>query len=806
MGSPRLDGAAAGTTAARDDARILWRALPAVVAVVVLVVVVIAVISVRDVTARVLERDRATAAALAAIVDGLPPAQRSTALVPLGADGTVALLTADDILVPRDLGTGSDGPLWRRWTGLVARTSKVRTAFTTTDPDGVAWSHVAVPTADDGRLLVQRPKPASSAVQHAVLRGFAATGASLTLLFALIWLAAGRGFLGPLGRVIDASEDLRWRGQLRDDDHARLSALAHREDAVGRLAGNMLAVDADITHRFLQLSTLLETNRIVAASLELQEVLDNILRQINHLFSVERCAVLSLDERANVFVVRASLGLSDQFVRDLRVSPTEPDSPAMRALRSRQPVQIADTAVDRSFAEFRQRSSREGFGSVLAIPFATTVAPPAVLLLYTAAPYRYSYSDLELASSFAGFASLAMENAALYGRIDERLQEQTSRLEAIVESLDDGLILADLDGDIAYHNRAAAELLRLDADALIGARIDGVIARLGAPGSSPAVMTSGRTTPAVAASATGQASASATGPASASASATASATASASASAGSAVVTTRAGGNRRDLRVRSFLVTDRHGASLGQGQLWQDVTEDHAVERMKSALLATVSHELRAPLANLKGYVSTLLAEDVRWEPAEQREFLATISTESDRLEGLVRDVLDMSRIEADMVTLTREPVRPAELLDRVVTGLPADRRQRVRVTVAPDLPPVELDRVRIEIAIHNLVDNALKFSSADSPVDVDARCGDGALVVTVRDRGPGVPADLRERIFDNFVRGDDGLARAAGGFGLGLAICRGFVQAHGGQVWMQMARPGTRFGLTVPLDEGGLR
>ncbi|CAN5440816.1 hypothetical protein BH23ACT9_BH23ACT9_34310 [soil metagenome] len=764
MDSPRCDGGtAAGATAARDDARILWRALPAAAGVVLLIVVAIAVMTVRDATARVIERDRATALALASVVDDLPPAQRPTALVPLGDAGTIALLTADDTLVPQDLGTGQDGPLWRRWTGLVARTSKVRTEFVTTDPDGVAWSHVAVPTADGGRLLVQRPDPGSSTVQHAVLRGLLAAGAALALLVALVWLGAGKGFLTPLGRVIDASENLRWRGQLGAEEHARLSVLAHRDDAVGRLAGNMLAVDGDITHRFLQLSTLLETNRIVAASLELQEVLDNILRQINRLFDVERCAVLSLDERANVFVVRASLGLSDRFVRDLRVSPTEPDSPAMRALRSRQPVQISDTAVDRSYEGFRQRSTREGFGSVLAIPFTTTAAPPAVLLLYTAAPYRYSYSELELASSFAGFASLAMENAALYGRIDERLQEQTSRLEAIVESLDDGLILADLEGTIAYHNRAAAELLHLEAEQLVGAPTDSVFAHLRPP------------------------------------------TPSASADLGP-VVTTSIGGDRRDLRVRSFDVTDRMGAPVGQGQLWQDVTEDRAVERMKSALLATVSHELRAPLANIKGYVSTLLAEDVRWDPAEQREFLATISSESDRLEHLVRDVLDMSSIEAGMVTLTREPARPADLLDRVVRGLTADRRQRVRVEVPPGLVPIELDRVRIEIAIHNLVDNALKFSPPDCHVDVAVRYDDDALVVTVRDRGRGVPADLRERVFDNFVRGDDGLTRAAGGFGLGLAICRGFVQAHGGRVWMEPAQPGTRFGLTVPIPGGATR
>ena len=745
-----------------DPAQNLRRATVAGSVLLVFAVIMISVWSVRQAGQQLLTRDLAAAEAIAEIVDGLPTDDRSAAVARLGDHGIVALLTPDDRAIPSDLGTGEDGPLWRRWTGLVVRTSKVRDTFQTRDPDGRQWSHVTAPTDDGGRILIQRPSDDGAVISDVVLRGFLGGGGGIVVLFAALWAASRRGFLDPLDRTIEASEDLRWRGRLRPAERERLGDLGRRSDQVGRLSNSLLAVDDDIARNVLQLSTLLETSRSVAGSLEPDEVFNNILLQMRRLFDTEHCAVLHLDTRANLFVIRASLGLSEEFVSELRVAPTTPDSPAMRALRAGQPVQISDMLNDRSYARLRSRAGRAGFRSLLAIPLVTSVAPPAVLLVYKREPYRYSYSELELASSFVGFASMAMENASLYARIDERLQEQTRRLEAIVESLDDGLILADPDGTIAYHNPAAADLLGLDPSELTGARADEVLHRLGQR-LEPSDDEERSTAP--------------------------------------VVISRGQGRDYREISLRRFTVTDEHGAPLGQGQLWQDVTEDRAVERMKSALLATVSHELRAPLANITGYVSTLLADDVHWEAGDQLEFLTTIKDETDRLMQLVSDVLDVSRIEAGMVTLTREPVLPRGLLDRISETLPPQGQDRIDVRCPRDLPAVDIDRARIEIVARNLIDNALKFSPPDSPVEVSADVVDDAFILTVRDHGPGIPEELKDRVFDSFVRGDEGLTRQAGGFGLGLAICRGFVEAHGGHLTLWSAEPGARFRVVLPLQ-----
>jgi PAS domain S-box-containing protein len=421
-------------------------------------------------------------------------------------------------------------------------------------------------------------------------------------------------------------------------------------------------------------------------------------------------------------------------------------------LRTGEPVQVSDTEADLSFTAFRARSRRFDYRSVLAIPMSTSMAAPSTLLLYRSEPYRYSHSDLELAMSFARFASIAMENAALYRRIDKRLQEQTRRLEAIVESLDDGLVLAERDGQVSYHNAAAAELLGTPGEELAGSEVGELINRLGASPTSPEV-------------------------------------------------TATVGG--RELRLRSFSVNDEHGTALGQGYLWQDVTEDRLIERLKASLLTTASHELRTPLANIKGYVSTLLADDIEWDVAEQRQFLLTISTETDRLTTLVGNLLDMSRIEGGALVIRRCSVAVQDLIDRAVDGLAPEGLSRLRFSVDDGTRSIELDRSRIETAIRNLVDNALKFSTPPTVVDIIVRWMDADVHITVRDRGVGVPDELRDRIFDSFVRGDDGLARKAGGFGLGLAICHGFVSAHGGRVWFQREQPGTSFTLALPVQLG---
>lgn len=574
----------------------------------------------------------------------------------------------------------------------------------------------------------------------------------------------------PMDALIEAGRDLRIRGAVHHADRRRLATLARRRDRTGELARTLVAVEEEINRRFVELSTLLETARRVASSLDVGAVFATMLAQIRSLFDVDACAIITLDERAGEFRIRASLGLPDEYVREVRIAPSSPNSPSMRALRNGTPVQVVDTLDDLAYGAIRNRVLPDLFRSRLSIPLTTIVAPPAVLLLYKSGPYRYSFAEMELASTFAAHASVAMENAALHARTDERLHEQTSRLEAIVESLADGLVLEDPAGRVLVCNRTAARMVGLDpeeararpAGELLATLVDRAVDRAAADRELAAAHDG---------TGTGRADLRVRGEA----------------------------GRDQDLRLHVFDVTDATGARLGRGHLWQDISDDKALDRMKSALVGTVSHELRSPLALIKGYASTLLADDVSWAPDDQREFLETISTETDRLTRLVQDLLDVSRIEAGALEIACEPQPVNEILHRAVGGFPLAVRARVRLALATGLPLVDVDASRVETVVRNLLDNAVKYGPDDRPIEVTTRLDDGRVVVSVRDHGPGVSPELGDRVFDRFVRADNRLARQVGGVGIGLAICRGFVEAHGGRLWMEPAQPGTTFTFSLP-------
>ena len=570
----------------------------------------------------------------------------------------------------------------------------------------------------------------------------------------LFWVVALRLFIQPIERLVDFSEAIRWRGHLRESESAELAQLALQSAQIGSLAQSLMAMEQEITARFTQLNTLLETSRVIAGSLEVNRVIDNILAQIQSLFHVEKCAVLSFDERAQVFHMVANRGLGTDYAKRYNVRLTHPDLPSMRALQNRSPVQVADTETDLSFIELRDRSRSEGFRSVLAVPLVPEHAPPAVLLLYKNEPYRYSYTELELATSFANHASVALENAGLYALTDEKLQEQTQRLEAIVESMRDGLILESLTGKVLYCNQQAANLIGLHSGEIVGKNSAGITQTL-FHAKQP--------------------------------------------------LKTRTfdlDHGEQALRIHLFDVTDARGKLLGRGQLWQDITLDKQLDRMKTALVSTVSHELRTPLATIKGYASTLLASDVKWTVAEQNEFLQTISKETDRLTALVKNLLDMSRIEAGILDLRCEPHLLNELLSQVIHSFVQPVQERLQITTASNLPLVPLDASRISTVIRNLIENAVKYSPDETPIEIYTYQKNGHVGLRVRDYGRGVSPEHAERIFDRFYREDNRLTRKVGGVGLGLAICKGFIEAHKGQIWLRSESSGTTFGFSLPVSQ----
>lgn len=230
------------------------------------------------------------------------------------------------------------------------------------------------------------------------------------------------------------------------------------------------------------------------------------------------------------------------------------------------------------------------------------------------------------------------------------------------------------------------------------------------------------------------------------------------------------------------------------------------LDKLKSDLLSTVSHELRTPMATIKGYSTMLLDYDRRLKPGEKREYLQSVDRATDRLTELIDHLLDMSRLEAGLMEIEKTPTDISKLIQETLTEtqIRAPEHQ-IKLKLRERLPKVNIDAKRIRQVLDNIIDNATKYSKKGTEVVVSAERDGQELVISVTDQGIGIPAKDLERVFDRMCRIEQRLTPGIGGVGLGLAICKGLVEAHSGRIWVESKRgKGSTFFFTLPLDTKG--
>ncbi|HAL15993.1 MAG TPA: hypothetical protein DCP32_04335 [Anaerolineaceae bacterium] len=231
----------------------------------------------------------------------------------------------------------------------------------------------------------------------------------------------------------------------------------------------------------------------------------------------------------------------------------------------------------------------------------------------------------------------------------------------------------------------------------------------------------------------------------------------------------------------------------------------HEAERaneIKTEFLAMISHELRTPLTSIIGFTTTMLAEDVVWEPDEQRDFIQTIQKEANRLQELIDHLLDLSRLEAGRLPILMNPRSLHEIIEDASPQLHIlTNRHTFTLHLPARLPQVFADAKRIGQVLVNLVRNASTYAPTGTEISISANVRGDFVQIDVNDQGPGIlPAD-HKRVFEAFRRGINQEYGMSQGAGLGLAICKGLVEAHGGRIWIKKkATPGTTICFTIPL------
>jgi two-component system phosphate regulon sensor histidine kinase PhoR len=244
--------------------------------------------------------------------------------------------------------------------------------------------------------------------------------------------------------------------------------------------------------------------------------------------------------------------------------------------------------------------------------------------------------------------------------------------------------------------------------------------------------------------------------------------------------------------------------TFGAALVLHDVSEERRLDRVRRDFVANVSHELRTPLTAIRGYVEALADAGVTSD--EGRRHLAIIGRHTARMERLVQDLLRLARLDAGQEAVRAAHLEVRELLEAVVDGLSpllVERRQRVEISVAPGAEKARADQGMLRDALQNLVANAITYAPEDSTIRIDAARRDDALTLAVADEGPGIPEAELSRVFERFYRVDKSRARDPGGTGLGLSIAKHLLELQGGVVRAEN-RPegGARFTITLPQDD----
>jgi two-component system sensor histidine kinase KdpD len=230
---------------------------------------------------------------------------------------------------------------------------------------------------------------------------------------------------------------------------------------------------------------------------------------------------------------------------------------------------------------------------------------------------------------------------------------------------------------------------------------------------------------------------------------------------------------------------------------------DAETNQLRAAMFSSVTHDLRTPLASIKAGVTSLLDASTVHDEMQQRELLTTILEETDRLNRLVGNILDLARIRAGALIPRRIPTAIDEVAEAVVARMrPVLTRVRVDLALEPDLPEIPADPMQIDQVVTNLVENAARHSPAGGAVGIHVHRDDGAIQVRVVDEGPGIPPELREKVFEAFYRGTEDPERP--GSGLGLSIAQAIVTAHGGRIWIEDGDGGgSALVFELPIEEG---
>ncbi len=517
-----------------------------------------------------------------------------------------------------------------------------------------------------------------------------------------------------------------------------------------------------IDYRVRQREYLLEISRALTAQLNLDELLQMVLEAATKILAGQ-AGLIALRSPDGSFTTRASYGLPHALVPYFGPLLTDiPDD----ADRGRFHIPGLADKLGRVVAGLGLRLQQ-----VVALPMAIGRELIGVLYVFRAYGTRFTPNDRQVLASFADQAAVAVHNAQLY----ESVSQEKHRLDAILEYTADGVLILDSGHRIVVFNRALAQLSGWPAAKALGCHHDEIIhwARLETSMDLGSAVAGGWPLP----------------------------------SAQLLYVEgdlRRRGGGTVSVGITYAPLFDREACLVNIIASVRDITRFREADEIKSTFISVISHELKTPVALIKGYADTLLRKDACWDLETMQESLTVIVEESDRLNQLIDNLLDASRLQAGVLPLEMDRVALDALARRVANRFRTQTQvHEIALHFPPNLPVVVGDPGRLEQVLNNLVSNAIKYSPDGGTIEISGRTLPNEVVVTVSDQGVGIPFEEQSRVFERFFRGARERNQRTQGAGLGLYLVKSIVEAHSGRIWVE-SNPGggAAFSFAIPRPQ----
>lgn len=526
----------------------------------------------------------------------------------------------------------------------------------------------------------------------------------------------------------------------------------------------MLAI---LDFRVRQRDFLLEITKAITAQLDLSEVLRRVLYASLAMLGGQ-IGLVALPDSAGQYRVRAVEGIPPERMSEL----TERLDELTELVRSGAGFEAIDAHL-REFITGVDARMVQAF----ALPLMMGDEPRGLLIVGRSFRGGATPDDVQVLQSFADQAAIAVNNAQLYERIDQ----ERRRFAAIVQHSADGVMVLDAHLQIIGFNSALERMTGWRAHDALGLPEDAVIHwKRVERGDLKKAMDEGWPSPAPLTGATGEATLEVEGD------------------------LARRDGLTLSVGIRYAPLRDAEGNLSSIIANVRDITNFRRAQEMQNTFISTVSHELKTPVALIKGHAATLRRDDVEWPPEVVREYSGVIEEESDRLTELIESLLTASKLQADGgMHLYRSEVQLDALAERAVERFkPQTTRHKFKLAFPKRFPPVLADEGKLRQVLDNLVSNAIKYSPEGGVIEVGGRANGDSLSVYVRDQGVGLSEIEQERVFERFYRVDGALSRRTAGTGLGLYLSRAIIEAHGGTIEVVSAPgKGATFTFTLPLN-----